>query len=49
MTKHFEFNWRIPVPDKLLEGCLVDRWTEVSSSLLLYFYFTYLVLPFSPP
>ncbi|CAL8111229.1 unnamed protein product [Orchesella dallaii] len=28
MTKHFEFNWRIPVPDALLEGCIVDRWTE---------------------
>lgn len=28
MTKKFEFNWQIPVPDILLQGCVFDRWTE---------------------
>ncbi|KAF4526440.1 hypothetical protein B566_EDAN015072 [Ephemera danica] len=28
MTKKFEFNWRIPVPEPLLQGCVFDRWTE---------------------
>jgi len=28
MTKKFEFNWQIPVPDVLLQGCLFDRWSE---------------------
>jgi hypothetical protein len=30
MTKKYEFNWRIPVPDILQQGCIFDRWTEVS-------------------
>lgn len=30
MTKKFEFNWKITVPEPLLEGCVFDRWTEVS-------------------
>ena len=30
MTKKFDFNWRIPVPEPLLTGCLFDKWTEVS-------------------
>ncbi|XP_076255702.1 no receptor potential A isoform X1 [Rhynchophorus ferrugineus] len=28
MTKKFEFDWHIPVPEPLLSGCVVDRWTE---------------------
>ncbi|XP_035703869.1 1-phosphatidylinositol 4,5-bisphosphate phosphodiesterase isoform X2 [Folsomia candida] len=28
MTKYSEFNWRLPVPELLLEGVQVDRWTE---------------------
>jgi hypothetical protein len=28
MTKKFEFNWQIPVPDELTEGAVFDRWTE---------------------
>ncbi|XP_044731341.1 1-phosphatidylinositol 4,5-bisphosphate phosphodiesterase isoform X2 [Chrysoperla carnea] len=28
MTKKFEFDWRIPVPQPLLDGCVFDRWTE---------------------
>lgn len=28
MTKKFEFNWQIPVPEPLLSGCVFDRWTE---------------------
>lgn len=28
MTKKFDFNWQIPVPDVLLTGGTFDRWTE---------------------
>ncbi|XP_072948758.1 1-phosphatidylinositol 4,5-bisphosphate phosphodiesterase [Epargyreus clarus] len=28
MTKRFEFDWRIPVPEHLLQGATFDRWTE---------------------
>lgn len=28
MTKKFEFDWQIPVPQPLLDGILVDRWIE---------------------
>ncbi|XP_066584547.1 1-phosphatidylinositol 4,5-bisphosphate phosphodiesterase-like isoform X2 [Prorops nasuta] len=28
MTKRFEFNWQIEVPQPLLSGCVFDRWTE---------------------
>ncbi|XP_053608554.1 1-phosphatidylinositol 4,5-bisphosphate phosphodiesterase isoform X2 [Plodia interpunctella] len=28
MTKKFEFNWQIPVPEPLLQGAVMDRWTE---------------------
>lgn len=28
MTKRFEFNWQIPVPDALQAGCVFDRWFE---------------------
>lgn len=30
MTKKFDFNWRIPVPEPLLQGNVFDRWVEVS-------------------
>ncbi|RZF37730.1 hypothetical protein LSTR_LSTR003141 [Laodelphax striatellus] len=32
MTKKFEFNWHIPVPEPLLQGCVFDRWTEDKDS-----------------
>lgn len=32
MTKRFEFNWHIPVPEPLLKGCYFDRWTEDKES-----------------
>ncbi|XP_067011933.2 1-phosphatidylinositol 4,5-bisphosphate phosphodiesterase [Anabrus simplex] len=28
MTKRFEFNWRVPVPEALVQGCVFDRWNE---------------------
>ncbi|XP_060804194.1 1-phosphatidylinositol 4,5-bisphosphate phosphodiesterase isoform X5 [Amyelois transitella] len=28
MTKRFEFNWQIPVPEPLLQGAVMDRWTD---------------------
>ncbi|XP_067206250.1 1-phosphatidylinositol 4,5-bisphosphate phosphodiesterase isoform X2 [Linepithema humile] len=28
MTKRFEFNWQIEVPEALRTGCIFDRWTE---------------------
>lgn len=28
MTKRFDFNWQIPVPECLLNGGTFDRWTE---------------------
>lgn len=28
MTKKFEFNWQIPVPEPMLLGRVCDRWTE---------------------
>ncbi|KAL1505762.1 hypothetical protein ABEB36_005249 [Hypothenemus hampei] len=34
MTKKFEFDWRIPVPEPLLAGCVMDRWTEGDNSEL---------------
>lgn len=35
MTKKFEFNWQIPVPDALLKGCVFDRWSEEKDSFQL--------------
>ncbi|KAK6621314.1 hypothetical protein RUM43_011620 [Polyplax serrata] len=32
MTKRFEFNWHIPVPEPLLAGCVFDRWIEEKDS-----------------
>uniref|UniRef100_A0A8D8ZM93 Phosphoinositide phospholipase C n=1 Tax=Cacopsylla melanoneura TaxID=428564 RepID=A0A8D8ZM93_9HEMI len=32
MTKKFEFNWHIPVPQSLLDGCVFDRWNEDKDS-----------------
>ncbi|GLV35232.1 no receptor potential A [Carabus blaptoides fortunei] len=34
MTKKFEFNWHIAVPEPLLTGCVFDRWTEDNNSEL---------------
>lgn len=28
MTKRFEFNWQIEVPEGLRTGCICDRWFE---------------------
>lgn len=28
MTKKFEFDWHVTVPEPLLTGCVFDRWTE---------------------
>lgn len=28
MTKKFEFDWQISVPEPLLNGAIFDRWTE---------------------
>lgn len=28
MTKKFEFDWHIAVPEPLLTGCVFDRWIE---------------------
>lgn len=28
MTKKFEFDWHVNVPEPLLTGCVVDRWSE---------------------
>ena len=30
MTKYFDFNWRKPVADELIQGATFDRWSEVS-------------------
>ncbi|XP_073980510.1 no receptor potential A isoform X1 [Rhodnius prolixus] len=32
MTKKFEFNWHVPVPEPLLQGCVFDRWNEDKDS-----------------
>ncbi|XP_046981593.1 1-phosphatidylinositol 4,5-bisphosphate phosphodiesterase isoform X2 [Schistocerca americana] len=32
MTKKFEFDWRIEVPEPLLQGCVFDRWNEEKDS-----------------
>ncbi|KAF4532029.1 hypothetical protein B566_EDAN015008 [Ephemera danica] len=32
MTKKYEFDWRIPVPEVLTNGCVFDRWTEEKES-----------------
>ncbi|CAL1299502.1 unnamed protein product, partial [Larinioides sclopetarius] len=28
MTKAYEFNWQVPVPEPLLKGCIFDMWEE---------------------
>ncbi|KAK7863055.1 hypothetical protein R5R35_006478 [Gryllus longicercus] len=35
MTKKFEFNWQVPVPEPLLKGCVFDRWSEDKDSFQL--------------
>ncbi|XP_037917736.1 1-phosphatidylinositol 4,5-bisphosphate phosphodiesterase isoform X2 [Hermetia illucens] len=32
MTKKYDFDWIIPVPDELLKGCTFDRWFEDKDS-----------------
>ena len=34
MTKLFNFNWKIPVPQSLLDGCVIDVWDEVCNGLV---------------
>ena len=31
MTKHVDFQWKVPVPPELLTGAVFDRWTEEGS------------------
>lgn len=33
MTKKFEFDWHIPVPEPLLTGGVFDRWTEEKDNI----------------
>lgn len=35
MTKKFEFDWHIPIPEPLLTGCVFDRWTEEKDNVIL--------------
>ncbi|KAJ8967859.1 hypothetical protein NQ317_017626 [Molorchus minor] len=35
MTKKFEFDWHISVPEPLLTGCVFDRWTEEKDNVEL--------------
>lgn len=35
MTKKFEFDWHVPVPEPLLTGCEFDRWTEEKDNVEL--------------
>ena len=34
MTKYFELDWKIPVPQPLQDGAVFDRWTEVRHILM---------------
>lgn len=43
MTKKFEFNWQIPVPEPLLNGGVFDRWTEEKDNTDLEFACTFKV------
>ena len=33
MTKHVDFNWKIPPSQELLDGAIFDRWTEDKDSV----------------
>lgn len=33
MTKKFEFDWHLPVPEPLLTGCVFDRWTDENDNI----------------
>ena len=33
MTKHVDFQWKVPVPKELLDGAVFDRWTEDKDSI----------------
>ena len=35
MTKRFEFDWQLKVPEALKTGCIFDRWTEDSTDIEL--------------
>ncbi|XP_071056681.1 1-phosphatidylinositol 4,5-bisphosphate phosphodiesterase isoform X2 [Onthophagus taurus] len=35
MTKKFEFDWRINVPEPLLTGCVMDRWTDEKDNVVI--------------
>ena len=35
MTKHVDFQWKVPVPKELLLGAVFDRWSEEDNDLEL--------------
>ena len=35
MTKHVDFQWKVPVPPELLQGAVFDRWSEEDNDLEL--------------
>ena len=35
MTKHVDFQWKVPVPKELLQGAVFDRWSEEDNDLEL--------------
>lgn len=43
MTKKFEFDWKIPIPEPLLAGAVFDRWTEEKDNTDLEFACTFTV------
>ncbi|EZA57110.1 1-phosphatidylinositol 4,5-bisphosphate phosphodiesterase isoform X2 [Ooceraea biroi] len=43
MTKKFEFNWQIEVPEALRTGCVFDRWTEEKDNTEIEFDCTFKV------
>lgn len=43
MTKRFEFNWQIEVPEALRTGCIFDRWTEEKDNTEIEFDCTFKV------
>jgi len=43
MTKRFEFNWQIEVPEALRTGCIFDRWTDEKDNTEIEFDCTFKV------
>jgi hypothetical protein len=43
MTKKFEFNWQIEVPEALRTGCVFDRWTDEKDNTEIEFDCTFKV------